>query len=229
MANPALAEPISDVKTAYLYVIGGETGPHKVGFTIKPTYRLTALGIGSPVPLTMKHMIPVPWVTRKFSEKYAHALLASRHSHGEWFDVTADQALAAIKLGDRGTREGRLPPGKSIAEVNGEDSRTSGKPFGVTNLTPTRAIAAVRYGRLLRGSCRKSCRAEESLDERRKVEQIHDAVRGRLGEVGVTLLKRVVGVGEPIAALPGSYRQYHIMREFVFLALDDVFRLTGIN
>ena len=229
MANPAISEPDSDVKTAYLYVIGADTGPHKVGFTIKPTYRLTTLGIGSPVPLTIKHVIAVPWVTRKFSEKYAHALLASRHSHGEWFDVTADQALSAIRLGDKGTREGRLPPGKSIAEMNGEDSRTSGKPFGVTSLTPARAVAARRYEGLMRSVCHTSGRSEASLDDRRKLEQIHEAVRGNLGEVGVTLLKRVVGIGEPIAALPGSYRQYHIMRDFVFLALDDVLRLTAIN
>jgi hypothetical protein len=211
----------------WLYVIGGDSGPLKIGYSGNPKARVRDLNISSPVQLEIKHTREVAGLTCKFTEKYAHALLASRWVKGEWFDVTPDQAIAAIRLADEGVSAGRLPPGPSVQNATGATTQSSGVPFGVSSMTPQRAVAARRYGYLLEAASRRGRDIEPLMDARRKLDRIHDDVRRECGAIGLTLLERVVGVGDSIATLPGSYRQYHIMRRFVFSALDRVFRLTS--
>lgn len=230
MAKEAVSEFVNSEKDAFVYVIEGKTGgPVKVGFTEHPRKRLNSLCIGSPEKLEIVHMVQVPWVVRKFVEKYAHALLRARHSHGEWFNVTSDQAHKAVTLALKGVLAGRLPPGPSCLQMKGEGYSPPriGTPFGTNRMTPKRAVAAKRYADLIYDATHIWTRDEEvAIDARRKILKIHAAIREKMTGIGVTLLDLVIGAGQTPGSLPGSYAQHSLMRKFVFYGLDEVYRLT---
>ena len=145
MANQIIPDLYSASNEMCLYVIGGDSGPLKIGYSGNPKNRLRELNVASPLDLEIKHTRNVPELTCKFTEKYAHALLSSRWVRGEWFDVSLEQAIAAIRLADEGVRAGRLPPGPSVQDATGAAAQSSGVPFGLSSLTPHRAVAARRW------------------------------------------------------------------------------------
>jgi hypothetical protein len=78
-----LIEQLLDWYTAdsYLYVIGGATGPVKLGRSRDPLRRLADLQLSSPIKLDL--IVAVP--EKIFSEAAAHERFASQRLHGEWF------------------------------------------------------------------------------------------------------------------------------------------------
>jgi hypothetical protein len=67
---------------SYVYFIGGESGPVKIGFSIAPRERLASMQMGSPVKLAILALVEGT-VT---DEKSYHARFAEHRSHGEWFN-----------------------------------------------------------------------------------------------------------------------------------------------
>lgn len=81
---------------AFVYVIGVAANPVKVGKAFDLDKRLAGLQIGCPDKLTIHHAVSVPPMFLARVESAAHAELKAHHRHGEWFNVDADEAHAAI-------------------------------------------------------------------------------------------------------------------------------------
>jgi hypothetical protein len=78
-----------------LYVIGSDTGPQKIGVSANVARRLAVLQTHSPHALTAHHQAQ-PASDARLVERVAHALLAAKRLRGEWFDVSVEDAIAAI-------------------------------------------------------------------------------------------------------------------------------------
>jgi hypothetical protein len=85
------------MKSHYIYVIGREEGPVKVGISDNPHGRLRTLQTGSAVKLKLLH-------TRAGRDR-AHVLWHEETFHvvhkdvrlsGEWFDMPADEAIESV-------------------------------------------------------------------------------------------------------------------------------------
>lgn len=81
---------------AFVYVIGVLRNPVKVGKAIDVASRLAGLQIGCPDKLTVHHSVFVRPNFLARVEAAAHAELKEHHRQGEWFNVDADEAHAAI-------------------------------------------------------------------------------------------------------------------------------------
>lgn len=91
-----------DVKPCYVYLICSEIGgklegPCKVGISDKPDKRLKQVQTGSP------HKLVVAFAFRVWNRKFAQIVEASFHAghadhrmNGEWFDMSAKDALRGL-------------------------------------------------------------------------------------------------------------------------------------
>lgn len=213
-------------KAAYIYVITSDGGPVKVGYTVNTGERLSQLRASSPVPLELLHAEAVPYRDRQFVEKYAHALLWSRRVSGEWFDVTGEQALSAVKLAVVGTAEGRLPPSRTMRE-----KRPTVSPKRKQRETPWgggRDIAANKYADMCAPTAVSAGRYDPGADVARReaLRAVNSRVREVCGPIAVTLLSLVVAQGCAVTSLPGSGRQAALFRQRIEEALDCVGGLT---
>ncbi len=91
-----LAAPLSGKLFGSVYVIGGDGGSVKVGFSRNVKKRLGNIKSNSGRP-----GLRVVYMTRnhhdaKMVEKAAHEILSPHRISGEWFDVTESQAILAI-------------------------------------------------------------------------------------------------------------------------------------
>lgn len=87
---------------SYLYVIGLEGGPVKIGMSDNPWYRLTTFQMGSPCKLTLFHTQQMR--DRQHAaenEEHAHAVLKDKRLYGEWFDVDEYLAIEVIETGQQ--------------------------------------------------------------------------------------------------------------------------------
>lgn len=90
VSQPSRSRPSGD----YIYVIEGENNLVKVGISTNPNARLAALQTGSGFPLSLSYVASAP--NALAVEQRAHEILAKNRVQGEWFDCTADIAVAAI-------------------------------------------------------------------------------------------------------------------------------------
>lgn len=81
---------------SFVYVIGSQDNPVKIGYGDRVETRLVSMQVGNPDELKIFGRVVVPWDKAGVVEKEAHALLWDRHRRGEWFNVTAAEALEAI-------------------------------------------------------------------------------------------------------------------------------------
>jgi len=82
---------------AFVYVIGSEDGPQKIGMSANPASRLRGLQTSSPHRLKLLAAVDVPATDAVAVERHAHAALSLHHLLGEWFRVTPDQAVTAVQ------------------------------------------------------------------------------------------------------------------------------------
>lgn len=86
--------------TTFLYVIGKEDGPVKVGISDYPGGRLNTLQTGCPFKIEILHLAEMRdrnhalWHEANFHEVYAEKRLV-----GEWFDLDAELAIECITSG----------------------------------------------------------------------------------------------------------------------------------
>src|ERR1051325_2345977 len=80
-----------------MYVIAsGETGPVKLGISADPETRVRKLQTGHPLKLHVYHTIAVePDKVRRF-ELLLHRDVGNLRMHGEWFNLTVDDAKAHL-------------------------------------------------------------------------------------------------------------------------------------
>lgn len=85
--------PVSRADVAgFVYFVGGQDGPVKIGFAVDPSSRLTALQCGNPVPLSILATIEAP----ARLERTYHKQFAKHRLHGEWF-TRSTELLAEIE------------------------------------------------------------------------------------------------------------------------------------
>ncbi len=83
-------------QSSVVYAIQAETGRIKIGITSGPIKkRMMALQSASPVPLRL--LFVKPCNNAEAAEKKIHQTLQSYRSHGEWFDVSEQQAVTAVE------------------------------------------------------------------------------------------------------------------------------------
>lgn len=78
-----------------LYAIGGEQGPIKIGFSDRPRTRIGTIKNASPVKINFMAVYDVGNLHRQI-EQTVHTVLREERVNGEWFEITAEEALAAI-------------------------------------------------------------------------------------------------------------------------------------
>jgi predicted GIY-YIG superfamily endonuclease len=86
------------MKPAYVYVIGREQGPVKIGIASNPWSRLTELQTGCPFRLNLLHARRVS--SRDIAiayERNVHETYAECRLMGEWFKIDSDTATDAIE------------------------------------------------------------------------------------------------------------------------------------
>ena len=80
---------------ASVYVIQGDHGLVKIGISTNVQARLTTLQTSSPFPLRL--VFSTVCADALMAEQEAHAALAPYRISGEWFDVPAHMAIAAVQ------------------------------------------------------------------------------------------------------------------------------------
>lgn len=83
----------------FLYVIGAiDQGPVKLGISAHPERRLKQLQTGHSHRLQVYHTEPVPPERARLYEQLLHRDIGYRRTHGEWFDLTVEQAVAQVQF-----------------------------------------------------------------------------------------------------------------------------------
>jgi hypothetical protein len=88
------------VEGVYVIKPAGFSGPCKIGRSTNVPGRLATLQAGSPQKLEVYAV----YVGGVGVEAKAHAMLAEKRAHGEWFDVTPDEAVRSVVAAGGGIR-----------------------------------------------------------------------------------------------------------------------------
>lgn len=86
-------------KPTYLYVIGAENGPVKIGITGNLTGRLSSIQTGCPFQAIIWFVKPI--FSRDLAaehEAMIHRVYQEKRLAGEWFDIDAAQGIEAIEV-----------------------------------------------------------------------------------------------------------------------------------
>lgn len=83
--------------TRYIYVIGTDQPPYKVGIAKNPEHRLKALQTGHPQPLRIIHKIPTDAKRTHLLEAAMHRNMRHHRMTGEWFDMPLDKLLLEVE------------------------------------------------------------------------------------------------------------------------------------
>jgi predicted GIY-YIG superfamily endonuclease len=88
------------MSTVYLYVIGRERGPVKIGVSVSPNARLAQLQTGCPFQCELLHAEPLSNREEAlFHEHEFHEICATKRLSGEWFKMDFDAAKEVIETG----------------------------------------------------------------------------------------------------------------------------------
>jgi predicted GIY-YIG superfamily endonuclease len=77
----------------FIYVIGPEDGPQKIGITNNLKTRLMAIQTGNPDKLYVHHFEEVNPKRVRMLEKKIHSELNYKKLKGEWFNITKEDAV----------------------------------------------------------------------------------------------------------------------------------------
>lgn len=81
----------------FIYVIGPEIGPQKIGFTKDVNRRIKALQTGHPQKLIIHHLEEVNEKVYRKLEKRIHLELNYKKLKGEWFNMTSQEAVEFLQ------------------------------------------------------------------------------------------------------------------------------------
>lgn len=82
----------------YVYVIGRESGPVKVGVSVNPGSRVLELQTGCPFPLALLASFKFPdRLSAMRDEAFFHQCYEHVRLMGEWFDLEADLAIEGVE------------------------------------------------------------------------------------------------------------------------------------
>ena len=83
----------------FIYVIGADDGPQKIGFSNDVDRRLGTLQTGNPRKLKIHYIVEVPEDQVRLVESQIHKENRRRKVSGEWFDLTPEEAIAEVDYG----------------------------------------------------------------------------------------------------------------------------------
>lgn len=85
-------------RKCFVYVIGRQSGPVKIGISAKPASRATDLQVGCPFKIKLLHAVEFSSrVVAEFHEGMIHSVYSDDRLMGEWFKIDVDQATEAIR------------------------------------------------------------------------------------------------------------------------------------
>jgi Meiotically up-regulated gene 113 len=84
------------MQTSYIYVIGTEQPPYKIGISKNPQRRLKNLQTGHPELLRIHSIKPTNCQETKLLETVIHRNLKHYKLKGEWFNINLKDALLEI-------------------------------------------------------------------------------------------------------------------------------------
>lgn len=82
---------------SYIYVIGSTEKPYKIGITGNLKQRLKNIQTGHPKKLKIHYKEEIPDSQVRLLEQNIHRVIKRYQSHGEWFDIDLEQAIAEVK------------------------------------------------------------------------------------------------------------------------------------
>ena len=86
--------------TTYIYVIGRAEGPVKVGITADLFGRIRSLQTGCPFKLRLLYASPATDRANALEhEQIFRDVYAEQRLEGEWFDMSADEAIEGVQTG----------------------------------------------------------------------------------------------------------------------------------
>jgi hypothetical protein len=100
------------MRTQYVYLIGPDDGPLKIGVATSLPKRLVSLQIGCWQTLSVRHSVTVPADLAYTLERTMHGRFKDRHLRGEWFDIELEEAVRALDaiaqemVGERASQDG---------------------------------------------------------------------------------------------------------------------------
>ena len=81
----------------YIYIIGfDEPGVVKIGSAQSPMIRLSELQCGNPFELRLRYVVSIYEGSPVLVEFATHRLAKTHNIRGEWFDLSAEDALAVV-------------------------------------------------------------------------------------------------------------------------------------
>lgn len=83
---------------SYIYIIGGNSPPYKIGFSANPHKRLASLQTGYPSKLFLHYTEELKEYQVRSIEKYIHKMMNYKRTHGEWFDLELKEAINEVKF-----------------------------------------------------------------------------------------------------------------------------------
>lgn len=88
------------MKQHFIYVIGREEGPVKVGITCAPERRLATIQTGCPFKIEILHLRKCFYREHALEhEESFHRVYREHRLAGEWFDLEADLAIEGVDTG----------------------------------------------------------------------------------------------------------------------------------
>lgn len=83
---------------SYIYIIGSDKPPYKIGISKNPKRRLQSLQTGYPHKLHIWEMKETSTKKTKLLESVIHKHLASYKMSGEWFDIPLETAKLHLEF-----------------------------------------------------------------------------------------------------------------------------------
>jgi hypothetical protein len=81
----------------YIYVIGSDQPPYKVGISLDPSKRLKALQTGHPCKLRIHSIKETSSDKTKLLETVIHHHLKHYKTHGEWFNIPLEDVILEVE------------------------------------------------------------------------------------------------------------------------------------
>jgi hypothetical protein len=127
----------------FLYVLQGQHGLSKIGVSKNPNARLRQLRTASAFPINFAFVAATPG-TGFDIERKAHAALAAHRRHGEWFDVSANTAVAAVHGAAHRLRQPLRPiRAGAIGKLEGPAWPNAAAPLAAAGHFLVRALVAL--------------------------------------------------------------------------------------
>lgn len=107
--SPSPSQGDGQPDTAFVYVIAADRGPVKIGVSKDPARRLVKAQTDNPAKLRVLHRLEVAISLSRIVETRAHEIAEKHHVGGEWYCLTAEEAVGVISLAAADVAAGYRP------------------------------------------------------------------------------------------------------------------------